>query len=525
MTQLGTQPVEPPATRSGESPPDEIAALCARLRRVTEYDASAEEVRPQPNPERDRLLGEYRRIVSRRIHADARVNLDELQTLTAEASDRGGIDLVRTPVGVDAFGRLRGSLARITETDPYADWDSERRWYVALHQFYLDGLALADRLLAVKQPESPRRWRRRPRQVNVLGLSCPGRMQAGVTALETAVPDLFRVNPFATYVPTMMHLLGHYVFARKRFRFPEVAASTQGWIRRNGFNRLGGVTGPTVCCAGLEHLRNEHLFDTRSWRTRHNLIIACVHRLGHLDTPLIYVPMRGIRAGLWADSHPYGPGMDRKMNDDRYTVTIGGDHDTAFKQRMLETADLLVHARVPVLIMVDGSQPPLFYGQQMRIKPGMRLAIKAALRASAGTGRRTYVLPLALNDPVGFLQGRQQTMRVTFHPPVQIDSIRDIRRRDPNQANTTVNEGDPLINHLEALFLLETSHAVHGLPRPRIVAASRRRRRNRHREPLVKRWFQTSIADLAKQAGATRINGGPAENHHGPRASISAARR
>ena len=500
MTPPGTQPVEPP--------PDEIVALCAELRRVTEYESSAEEVRPRPNPERDRLLGEYRRVVSRRIHADARVNLDELQTFAAEVSDRGGIDLVRTPVGVDAFGRLRGSLARITEIDPYADWDSERRWYLALHQFYLDGLALADRLLAVKRPESPRRWRRGPRRVNVLGLSCPGTVQSWVTALETAVPGLFRVNPFDTYVPTVMHLLAQYVFPRKRFRFPEVAASTQGWIRRNGFNRLGGVTGPTVCWAGLEHLRNERLFDTRSGRTRHNLIIACVHRLGHLDTPLIHVPMRGIRAGLWADSRQYGPGMDRKMNDDRYTVAIGGDHDTTFKQRMLETADLLVNTRVPVLIMVDGSQPPLFYGQQMRIKPGMRLAVKAALRASAGTDRRTYVLPLALNDPVGFVQGRQRTMRVTFHPPVLIDSIRDIRRRAANQADTIVNEGDPLINHLEALFLLETSHAVHGLPRPRIVDAARRRLRNRRREPLLKRWFQTSIADLASQAGTAQMRAG-----------------
>ncbi|MCP4594032.1 MAG: hypothetical protein GY842_25140, partial [bacterium] len=73
-------------------------------------------------------------------------------------------------------------------------------------------------------------------------------------------------------------------------------------------------------------------------------------------------------------------------------------------------------------------------------------------------------------------------------------------RRDASPG--AVNGGDPLLNYLEALYLVNTTHAQSGLPRPRVVEAARSRRARRHREPWLKRPFQTTLADLARQAGA-----------------------
>jgi len=479
--------------------------LCARLRRATACDPEVDAVRAEANIERDRLLHEYRRIVKRHICEDVRVNLAELQELAASVSDDAGFDVARTPAGSDAFRRLNASLAPIVEIDPYAEGKSQEKWWFALHQFYLDGLVLADRLLRVGRRglRAHRDWRRAPRYVRVGDLTAPGLVQPFVTVAELNVPNVFRVNPFDTYVPTLLHLLAHEVFPSKRFSLCDLHASTLGWIRRNGFNRMRGVDGDAVSWSGLEHLRDERLFDPRTRRTRHNLIIAISHRFGFLDTPLVYAALHGMPLGTWVNSAFYGPRMAEKVRRDRYSISIRGHDSPSFKQSMIDTADVLVNAKVPLLIVADGSQPPIFYGQQMGVKGGLRLAVKAALRTSAGTARRTYVLPLSLNDPAGFVQGRQNTMCCMFHTPILMDAVSKTRRGKASDAGDSVNAGDPLSNHLEALFLLNTAQADCGLPHPRIVAAVRRRRRNRHREPLLKRLFHTTLADLAAQAGRT----------------------
>lgn len=492
------QTVRPDAQR-----PNEIVELCARLRRVIACDPAAEAVRAEPDPERDRLLCEYHWIVTRHIREDARVNLAELQELAARVSSRIGFDLTRTPLGVDAFGRMSANLAPVVKIDPYAAGESQEKWWFALHQFYLDGLALADRLLRTegRRTRAHREWQRAPRYVQVGELNAPGRVQPFVTVAELNFPNLFRVNPFDTYVPTLLHLLAHQVFPSMPFCICAFHASTLGWIRRHGFNRMRGVDGDAACWSGLEHLRDERLFDPRTHRTRHNVIIATSHRFGFLDTPLVYAALHGMPLGSWVNNSFYGPGMAKKVARDRYAIAIRGHHSPSFKQSLVDTADVLVNARAAVGIFADGTQPPIFYGQQMSIRGGLRLAAKAAMRASAGTGRRTYVIPASLNDPVGFIQGRQDSMCCTYHPPILMDAASEPRRAGRSGAAAVVNAGDPLANYLEALFLLNTAQAEHGLPHPRIVAAARYRRRHRHREPLLKRWFQTTLADLAAQAG------------------------
>ena len=489
-----------------------IADICAELRLVVEPELRSAVTRPEHHPQRDRLLGDYRRTLLTAIRDDARVNRLELRALAGEVSKRCGVDLTETPLGSDLLARIDQSANCITQMDPYVDGETELKWWLALTQLHLDGLLLADRLLRARPGERLGRWRLPRQRFEFLGFSGFGGGQSLVTALETAVPDVFRVNPFDTYMPLLLHLLAHHVFAGKRFSFVEAFATTFGWIHRSGFGKLRGLAGDTVRFDGLEHLHNAELFDPATRRTRHNVIIAASHRMGYLDWPLFFSPLRRLRLGVWVNNAFFGPGVARKIARDRYSVPVSGSHTPPLEVSLAHTADLMIHAQVPVFIMVDGRQPSLFYGQQMRVKRGVRLAVNEAIRRSRGSGRRTYVLPLSLNDPVAFVQGRRDVIRVTFHPPVLVESVVELERPERRrgtgapQAEPGAAErvgqplADPLLNHLEALYLLNTAHAEQGLPCPRIVAAAERRLRNLRREPLLKRLFHTSLADLARQA-------------------------
>jgi hypothetical protein len=387
----------------------------------------------------------------------------------------------------------------VLAADPFADAGSQAEVWFAQHQFFLDGLWLADKLRRDGRPGRIGRWRRPARRYWRLDYDSPGLVQGLISILEVALPRLLEVRASRTYLPTLWFILSHHLMPFKHFRFNDFMESTRGWVANGGFGELCGAPANVVHWHGAEHTRNSELFDLRTGRTRHNIILACCHRLGFLDAPLIYEPLRGIRLGVWADTAQYGPGVARKMTRDRFSVVVRGKDSPSFKQSIKHTAELLVEARVPVLIMVDGGQPPMFYGQQVSVKPGFRLAARAAARASAGTGRRTYIVPISLNDPVGLVQGRQRQIDVRYHPPILFESVQHLRPSAGVDRCEQVNDGDPLRNHLETLFLLETAHATWGLPRPRIVTATKHRWQEgiRH-ERSCKRPFHASLADLAR---------------------------
>ncbi|MCP4593340.1 MAG: hypothetical protein GY842_21605, partial [bacterium] len=311
---------------------EELAAVCAELGASVATDCSAECVRPQPDPRRDQLLHRYRSTLQALIRRDARENLAELRELTRSVSRGCGTELECSPVGADALDRLETGCAEIVEIDPYADADREFKWFLAISQFFLDGLAYADRLLATQGGKDPRRWQKVPPRVDFLGLSASGRMQAVITAIETGVPHAFRTGVSRMFLPTLLHLLAHNVFPQRRWSFNAMFETTLGWIRRGGFQRMAGVDGPAVTWSGVEHVRNPELFDTTTWRTRHNVILACAHRFGFLDIPLFYAALRGIRLGIWADNSFYGPGVSRKMAHDRYSIAIRGPGCPPFRQ-------------------------------------------------------------------------------------------------------------------------------------------------------------------------------------------------
>lgn len=481
-------------------PEHDVTSLCSGLREACCIHEGYATLGAVDDPRRDHLLGEYRRLILQSIREDIATNLAEVEELGRQEGVRCSFDPFQTALGDHYVTRMRRLATTISQADPYLDGRTEERWWLDFHQFYLDGLALADRLLSTRPGEPARRWRLPRREAEAMGLISRSGLHALVNALEITIPDFSRVNPFDTYAPTVLHMLAHQVFPRKRMRFMDLLSSTLGWVRRGGFERLRGCSGPVARYHGLERLHDGALIDPQTGKTRHNLIIAAHHRLGYLDLPLAYAPLRGLRLIIWANNAFYGPGMEAKIGRDTYTIPVRGRHRPPMEEIMARTARLLVEGRAPLFIMADGSQPPLICGHQLRVKSGVRLAVNAAIRAAEGTGRRTYVLPMTINDPVGFVQGLRSTIDVRLHAPILVESVRESSAGRTTGAAGPVNDGDALLNDLEALFITETSHAVHGLPRPRIVAASRRRYQARYREPLIKRPFPATMADLARQS-------------------------
>ena len=477
----------------------DVVAICTKLREVCGRDAATGSIRPTVSVERDALLAEYRVIVQRQITADARRNLAAIETLAEETSDQVGLRLKNSAVGGNLLRSMRASLERIDEVDPYTSTANQDAWWFALHQFYFDGLWLAEHLQKRGDRRSAGWWQRTPKRREVQRWSLIGRWQSLNSLIEMSVPRYHRVKLLGTFGPSIAYLVSQQTPGSKGFSFYDFFETTLGWLRRGGFEQIGDVHSPAVEWVDVDRLINNELIELRTGRTRHNIIIMISHRLGFLDMPLCHAPLRRIRLAAWANNSFYGPGMEHKLNADPYTIAVSGNNCPPMRQSITRTAEVLVKERMPVAILGDGGQPPVFYGQQMGIKAGIRLALKAAVRASAGTGRRTYVAPISMNDPVAFVQGTRQRIRVRFHEPVLIEAD-DVTGRDAARA------GDPLINQLEAAFLLDTAHAEDGLPRPRIIPAVRERLRRISQEPMLKRLFVTSLTDLARHAARQSIH-------------------
>ena len=224
----------------GAAPGADIVSICTALRAATTLQRGGPFVRSEPHPERDQLLREYRKAVLARVHHDARINYAELVALLRETSTRCGADLAQTPLGADLLARLESGVRAVTSVDPCRDGRTEEKWLLGVLQFHLDGLYLADRLLAVSGHGVPSTWQHAPRWVEFLGGTAPGWIQGLVSVLEGAVPDMFRANPLRTYGPTLAYLLAHSIVPNKRFRFMDLLATTRGWLRPDGFARLRG---------------------------------------------------------------------------------------------------------------------------------------------------------------------------------------------------------------------------------------------------------------------------------------------
>ena len=456
------------------------------------------------NQKRDALLGEYRRRVQEQIDWDLSLALAELRSCVRQVSTAYGREINRAAIR-DLFERLEAGAGIVQSLGVYADAPADEKCWVALQQFYLDALDLAEKLNATWSHASLARLDRVPRRWEAADLNASSRWQAYKNMVDLAVARPFSVDLARVVLPSVMLECSHRVNPWKAMRYAEFEDSVLGWTRRGGFQRLRSLSGPAVRIAGLrEFLGNRELFDTETGRTRHNVIITAAHRLGFLDIPLIVEVIRSFRHGLWVNTAAYGAGIARKFAQDSLVVPVRGEGSLPAAAAIRATRDLLTIAKVPVVIIADGAMPPLFYGHQMRLKPGLRVAADAAVRASVETGRRTYIIPISLNDPLAFVRGQRDEILVTVHEPIAVDASHT------RGHGTSPGGGDDLLNHLEVFFLLNTAHVEYGLASPRVVRTVVNRRRRLAHQGGVRAWlearFHASIGDLAWDNAADRLS-------------------
>ena len=171
------------------------------------------------------------------------------------------------------------------------------------------------------------------------------------------------------------------------------------------------------------------------------------------------------------------------------------------RQRMAavldKSADLMMHTRIPVAIVVDGGGAYLPYGQQMHLKRGIRVLVDHMNAVTQGSKRRTYIVPLSFDDPNSLIAGLDSRVRLTFHRPICTDDIA------PSRADRqAILRGDPLLVYLEAFFLANTGQVRHGWHTPNVVDTVRQFDRRPRSGSTIRGWlrrqFHASMFDLCR---------------------------
>ena len=466
-------------------------------------------------PQRDAQLARFRAAVTAQILHDLDYNTARLLAFARILSARAGCDVARLPVPADGFRRLEELSAFMHHSEPYGRSSLEEERWIALHQYYFDALDLAERLCDLADGKEHARGIKLEAQGTIrrhgfFGVTGYSLAQSLVQALSVAVPDIFNARWSRTLLPSLAFIGSHHLWPPKRLDWMRFERTTLGWLSRDGFAQLGNQDRCVVEFKGRDRLIADlELFDPSDRTTRHNIIVAASHRTGFLDYPFWTVMLRDIRHGLWVNNSFYGPAIERKTHQEPLMIPARGSGKSSIKRLLDNTLHVLSDLKAPVLIVADGSQPSLLYGDQVRVKRGLRLVVDESVRRRQATGRRTFVIPLTFNDPVSYLRGLSDRIVVECHPPIEIDRPSCDKAYESHFVSGQINGGDDLLNHLEALFLLNTMQPQFGMGTPDVLSAVRDRRRRR-RSVGARAWlrskFNTSICDLSRSAIAPRAH-------------------
>jgi len=477
----------------------------------------------QQSAGRDAALAVLRERGRQRVLCDLDANLVSLRHLyaaVAEANDLHDYDL---PVERDLLDRLLRLRDETRCTDPYGAGAVEESCWILVQQFYCDAVDCAHRLLAREQGHIPPAGKYdeagRVRRFAVMGISARSRLQAALNAIEVAVPNPIEMRLSRTMLPTLLHMMRHQLIPWGELRWHEFERTTLSWLAPQGFARLRGMidaraagrrqANPVECrvrVLGREYLQdNAELFDAGSGRMRHNVVIAASHRLGFLDFPLFAEALRGVPHMVWANNAFYTPGMARKLARSRTAIPIRGVGRMAFRDAIDLTIRVMSEDGLPLFLMSDGATKNLLYGQYLRVKRGVRVLVDECARRSRGTSRRTFVVPMTFDDPIAYLLGWENEIRVGLHPPIEITEPTSSDAHTSLFDESRINGGDPLLNQLEAIYFVHSLQARIGLNGPDVVAAARVWLHERHpgmRGWLRRRW-NMSVLDLCR-IGAVR---------------------
>ena len=368
----------------------------------------------------------------------------------------------------------------------------------ATQQFYCDALALGSRLLIIE-----RDGRRRPKPLGRLrrhgrmdGASSYSFAQAVVNAVEQAVPNLLEVRPVGSLLAWLIYVGRCSLFTRPRFDWSTMLQHARRFYRCGGLASLSGVQGDAHEVHGLQQFwSDDKFFDSRTGQTRHNIILVFSHRHVVLDLAFLALALEGHDSGVVGNE----AFLPKSAVRDPRIVLVSPSQGCAMDATLAKCANVLVEQRLPLVIAVDGGGPYLLYGQQMRVKRGIRLIIEYLKKRGGSAGRKTYIVPLSFNDVVSLVKGLDQRVKITLHKPICSDDIAPpIKKPDPE----LLNWGDPLLNHLELLFLVHTGQVRHGWRTPRVIETTRRVHRLLQEDHSfrgrLRRLFHVSISDLSR---------------------------
>ncbi|MCG3136373.1 MAG: hypothetical protein HJJLKODD_00202 [Phycisphaerae bacterium] len=456
--------------------PEQLRALHGRM-------ISVENQPDWDYTKRDQALAEYRQLFINRLRADVQHNYHSLITeLSNNAPRDRWLEHQRHELTT-----LFNSLITL---DPWSDSAAELACWNQLHQFYLDGLFTAHRLRRLQAGEiRPDRCAGSIRRTLFPGAGSPKFLQALLNQAEQGLPNFGSIRSYAALLPLMLYQTWHGWFGWPGYRFQGFLDRSHLLLRRGVLNQISGRIGPAVIVQHRERLFEAGLIDPATRRSRHNIILAASHRHGLLDAPVTAEALRGLEIGTWVAEQFFPKFAHTDPN-------IVGVHagESHLKAMLADSARIMIDRQLPLLMFVDGGTPFLFYGQQMRVKRGLRVLTRYLERAGRGSSRKTYIVPITFNDNVTYIRGLDPHITATFHPPIDIADIPPAPPANPDLPN----DGDPLLNYLECFYLGHTGQLRHGWHTPDILQTIIRNEKTEMQRTWVRDYFHRSIYALAK---------------------------
>jgi hypothetical protein len=416
---------------------------------------------PVTNTTRDAHLARCRQSFDGQLRHDTDYTMQQLWLsahVTAGALDDAVVSAL--------FSELQYNRSTLNTLSGWASNDSEQRCWSAAQQFYCDGLALADRLwriaagvdVAANSGKAPRR-----RNIGESAMAFT-QGQALRNALDQALPGILQRPLRRDLLPLALYTLRCHILPWPHYRWNRFLQRSERALAgpAKHASQLGC---DSVVVRGRDALFEKHgLFEPGSQRTRHNVIMALSHRHSTLDLALLPRALGGLETAVWTNARYYPRSAQRDEN-----VIFVQPTGSAKASRMISRSlAIMSEAQRCLLIFADGGAPYLMYGQPMRVKRGIRTLVDAA-RVAGNSSRRTFIVPVTLDDTAFLVQGAEEHVTITFHDPIDIDAIGDF---EPDAQH--INHGDPLLNYLECLFVANSGLTRHGLTTPQVLEATRR---------------------------------------------------
>lgn len=506
---LDPQLAEEPLPQPRYIPAQAFDPVVKRIESAVRSDGS---IIVEHDPERDRSLAEYRTQFTEQVVYDLSYNLrhlrhwaSEIDSSHASPSAALGDAQIR-----DGFGRLDELRRFLIANDGWSGNRLELECGLAFQQFYCDALALGDRLWHVERGTRVRR--RRPenlRRADLPGAASYDFLQALINVAEIGVPHVLSIRPLRSLLPAALYQAARSALPWPPFRFAKWLDGLRRFLTSGACASINELSDEVVVRCGVDEFYSDpYFFDQATGKTEHNVILVFAHRHPTFDLAILGDMLNGKDYGVWGN----GRYLPKSAASDPKVVLVEQAGRKSMDRALAKSLDILSHQRMPLLISVDGTIPYLCYGQQMRIKRGIRLLLEYMKIHSTGSSRRTYVVPFSLDDPVSFIRGLDSGIRVTFHRPIRTN---DIAPAPSPPDSRQVNWGDPLLNHLECLFLANSGQVRHGWRTPRVIETVRRSDQELARDHSLRgrlrKRFHASMFDLCRErrGEALAVSGSP----------------